>query len=126
VKQYKEEFEIMTKKLCDIREEKEKVSKKVKKSRDLLNNLSSEKERWSETSLGFKEQLSSMTGDVMLSAAFLSYCGFFDKIYRNLMQNTWKQYLTEAKLKFNELLSIPEFLSKASDRIISQSQPSQR
>ncbi len=60
----------------------EKVNSKVEKSKNLLNNLGSEKKRWTETSLGFKDQLSTMTGDVMISSSFLAYCGFFDKLYR--------------------------------------------
>ena len=31
-----------------------------------------------------------MTGDVLLSSAFLTYCGFFDKLYRGLLVRTWK------------------------------------
>ena len=34
-----------------------------------------------------------MTGDVILSAAFLAYCGFFDQLYRNLLLKSWKGYL---------------------------------
>ena len=67
-----------------------KVNEKVEKSRKLLLNLSSEKNRWSETSEGFSDQLAQMTGDVLLSSAFLTYCGFFDKLYRGLLMKTWK------------------------------------
>lgn len=51
---------------------------KAEKSKNLLKNLSSEKIRWTESSEGFKSQIAEMTGNVLLSSAFLAYCGFFD------------------------------------------------
>ena len=55
-----------------------KVNTKVDRSKKLLINLSSEKLRWTESSQGFVNQLGCMIGDVLLSSAFLAYCGFFD------------------------------------------------
>lgn len=67
----------------------EKVNQKVEKSKKLLVNLSSEKKRWTASSEGFTDQLAQMTGDVMISAAFLTYCGFFDQLYRKLLVGNW-------------------------------------
>ena len=78
VAQLKEEYSFLIKKVNKIKQDMEKVNKKVETSKKLLVNLSSEKERWTETSNNFSQQLSDMTGDVILSAAFLAYCGFFD------------------------------------------------
>ena len=99
----------------------EKVNNKVDKSKKLLFNLSSEKNRWTISSEGFSDQLAQMTGDVMISAAFLSYCGFFDQLYRHLLITTWQKYMKEVGLKYKSDISITEFLSTASERVFWQS-----
>ena len=121
VAQLKEEYSFLIKKVNKIKQDMEKVNKKVETSKKLLVNLSSEKERWTETSNNFSQQLSDMTGDVILSAAFLAYCGFFDQLYRNLLLKSWKGYLQQCSLKYKNNLSISEFLSTPSERMIWQS-----
>ena len=69
---------MLTQKTNKIKFDMEKVNVKVAKSKKLLENLSSEKNRWTLSSEGFADQLAQMTGDVMVSAAFLTYSGFFD------------------------------------------------
>lgn len=70
-----------------------KVADRVDRSKALINNLSSERVRWDESSNNFKFQLSTMIGDVLLSSAFLSYIGFFDHYYRKVVTNTWREYI---------------------------------
>lgn len=41
----------------------------------LLKSLSSERERWMDGSETFKNQMLTIVGDVLLSAAFLAYAG---------------------------------------------------
>jgi dynein heavy chain 1 len=77
-----------------------KVEEKVSRSKNLLNNLSSEKYRWEDTSKNFKVQLAAVLGDVFLSSAFLAYIGFFDHYYRKLLISVWKNNLSNAKVKF--------------------------
>ncbi len=79
-----------------------KVEDKVNRSKNLLDNLSSEKTRWEETSQSFKSQIASMLGDVFLSSAFLAYIGFFDHYYRKLLVGVWKNMLQSKKIKFRE------------------------
>ena len=45
----------------------------------LLKSLGIERDRWQETSEGFKSQMATLVGDVFLSSAFLSYAGYFDQ-----------------------------------------------
>ena len=95
-----------------------KVEEKVGRSKNLLSNLSSEKYRWEDASKNFKNQLASMLGDVFLSSAFLAYIGFFDHYYRKLLSNVWRNSLEASKIKYRGELSIIEFLSSASERLI--------
>ena len=63
-----------------------------------------------------------MTGDVFLSSAFLSYVGFFDHYYRKSLITYWKNYIQEtAQMLLKSDLSLIEFLSHPSERLIWQS-----
>jgi dynein heavy chain, axonemal len=62
----------------------------------LVNGLASEKVRWSEAVGKFKEQEKTLAGDVLLSAAFVSYVGCFSKRYREeLLNDNWLKYLKD-------------------------------
>ena len=117
IETYKTDYTDLISKVQNIKTEMQKVNTKVQRSKQLLTNLSSEKHRWTESSQGFADQLSSMTGDVIICAAFLAYCGFFDQLYRNLLTKTWRGYLQEYGLKFKPDLSISEYLSTTAEKM---------
>lgn len=48
---------------------------KVARSTQLLSSLGSEKDRWHTGCDGFAQQMDSLIGDALLSAAFLAYSG---------------------------------------------------
>ena len=121
IENYKKEYTVLITNVQHIKQEMQKVNNKVEKSKKLLENLSSEKNRWTDSSNGFTDQLASMTGDVIICSAFLTYCGFFDQLYRNLLLTTWKHYLDKYGLKYKKELSISEYLSTPSERMVWQS-----
>lgn len=48
----------------------------------------------------FKQQERKLCGDILLTTAFISYLGFFTKKYRqNLMDGTWRPYLSQLKVR---------------------------
>jgi dynein heavy chain 1 len=96
----------------------QRVEDKVSRSKRLLFNLESEKHRWEDSSKNFKEQLATMLGDVFLSSAFLSYIGFFDHFYRKMLVGAWKSSLETSEIKFRHDISLIEYLSTASERLI--------
>jgi dynein heavy chain len=60
----------------------------------LVGGLASEKVRWSEAVALFKEQEKTLPGDVLVSAAFVSYVGCFTKRYREeLLYDNWLKNL---------------------------------
>jgi len=50
----------------------------VERSVALLNSLGNEKQRWEAGSETFKQQMATIIGDVLLSAAFMAYAGNLD------------------------------------------------
>lgn len=126
IKRYKEEYALLISETQSIKSEMERVQSKVDRSMRLLESLSSERARWEAGSRTFDAEMSTIVGDVLLSAAFLAYGGFFDQHYRELMWQEWSNHLTEAGIMFKPELSFPEYLSTADDRLswLSKSLPS--
>lgn len=70
---YKEEYAQLISQAQAIKTDLENVQAKVDRSKALLASLNIEKERWEATSQTFKNQMSTIVGDVLLSAAFIAY-----------------------------------------------------
>ena len=58
------------------------VRSKCERSTTLLASLAEERDRWEQGSDGFHLQMSTIVGDALLAAGFLTYAGFFDHRYR--------------------------------------------
>lgn len=121
IARYKEEYALLISEVQSLKAEMERVQGKVSRSLTLLESLSSEKTRWEMESRTFDTEMSTIVGDVLLSAAFLAYGGFFDQHYREVMWQEWTNHLTEADIKFKPELSFPDYLSTADDRLSWQS-----
>lgn len=86
----------------DAKAEKQKCQDEAdntKKTIDLANRLvgglASEKLRWSQQIEEHKVQASCLPGDVLITAAFLSYLSYFTKKYRSdLLNKLWMPYLS--------------------------------
>lgn len=54
----------------------------------------SENVRWAHSLAQFHQQEETLSGDVLLTAAFISYAGSFSKKYRReLLENLWMPFL---------------------------------
>ncbi|KAI0762764.1 dynein heavy chain protein 1 [Fomes fomentarius] len=121
IERYKDEYAGLIRETEAIKAEMERVESKVDRSMKLLESLSSEKGRWESGSRTFDTEMGTIVGDVLLSAAFLAYAGFFDQQYREMMWQEWSTHLSDASVKFKAELSLPEYLSTADDRLSWQS-----
>ncbi|WRT69144.1 uncharacterized protein IL334_006128 [Kwoniella shivajii] len=117
IAQYKEEYALLISETQSIKSEMDRVQSKVDRSMMLLQSLSSEQERWDAGSKTFETEMGTIVGDIMISAAFLAYSGFFDQHYRELMRREWMDHLSEAGIKFKPDLGLSEFLSTADQRL---------
>lgn len=70
---YKEEYAQLISQAQAIKTDLENVQAKVDRSTALLKSLNIESERWEATSETFRSQMSTIIGDVLLSAAFIAY-----------------------------------------------------
>lgn len=70
---YKDEYAQLISQAQAIKTDLENVQAKVDRSIALLKSLNIERERWESTSETFRSQMSTIIGDVLLSAAFIAY-----------------------------------------------------
>ena len=119
IDRYKEEYAGLIGETEAIKGEMKRVESKVDRSMKLLESLSSEKTRWEDDSR--RNGYHWAVGDVLFSAAFLAYAGFFDQQYREMMWQERSAHLSEARIKFKAELSLPDHLSTADDRLSWQS-----
>ncbi|KAG9288876.1 hypothetical protein G9A89_001252 [Geosiphon pyriformis] len=117
IARYTDEYAQLISQTQSIKNEMEQVKSKVDRSLTLLDSLSSEKERWESGSQAFETQMGTIVGDVLLSAAFLAYGGYFDQQYREILLNKWTSHLVNANISFKQELALTEYLSTADDRL---------
>ncbi|XP_015784706.1 dynein heavy chain, cytoplasmic isoform X1 [Tetranychus urticae] len=114
---YKEEYANLVSQAQAIKADLAAVQAKVDRSIALISSLSSEKDRWKVSSDTFKHQMQTIAGDVLLSAAFLAYAGYFDQQYRQNLFNSWCTHLQQAGILFRTDLARTEYLSTADERL---------
>ncbi|XP_025833356.1 dynein heavy chain, cytoplasmic [Agrilus planipennis] len=114
---YKEEYAQLIAQAQAIKTDLENVQAKVDRSIALLKSLNIERERWEATSETFRSQMSTIVGDVLLSAAFIAYGGYFDQHYRQNLFSTWCQHLTLANIQYRPDIARTEYLSNPDERL---------
>eukprot|EP00924_Labyrinthula_sp_SR-Ha-C_P016869 maker-scaffold_6-snap-gene-17.26-mRNA-1 protein AED:0.02 eAED:0.02 QI:0/0/0/1/0.75/0.6/5/0/4681 len=87
------------------------LESKLKSAADLVDGLGGERERWEQSIIGFEESMKHLIGDVLFSAAFVSYAGPFDSVYRENFKISWETGLKEENLSFSPSFSFKDFLS---------------
>ncbi|KAI4840996.1 dynein heavy chain [Plasmodium brasilianum] len=115
--QYKNDYAQLISQVQNIKQEMEIVENKIKRSINLIENLKSEKERWSETFINLEAASETFVGDCLIAAAFCAYIGFFEHYERQKLKKTWGEIIKMHNIKHRYDLSFIEFLSKPSERL---------
>lgn len=61
--------------------------------------------------------MSTMPGDSLISAAFVTYAGYFDQSMREQLFNAWTVHLQQANIRFRQDLARVEYLSSVDERM---------
>ncbi|KAM9837728.1 LOW QUALITY PROTEIN: dynein axonemal heavy chain 9 [Aulostomus maculatus] len=89
-------FEKATADKLKCQQEAESTARTISLANRLVGGLASENVRWAEAIKNFRNQERTLCGDVLLITAFISYLGYFTKLYRQqLMDRTWRPYLSQ-------------------------------
>eukprot|EP00818_Percolomonas_sp_WS_P004771 CAMPEP_0117446884 /NCGR_PEP_ID=MMETSP0759-20121206/6580_1 /TAXON_ID=63605 /ORGANISM="Percolomonas cosmopolitus, Strain WS" /LENGTH=4305 /DNA_ID=CAMNT_0005239183 /DNA_START=148 /DNA_END=13065 /DNA_ORIENTATION=- len=78
------------------------VTAKLERAQKLVGLLAGEKDRWTQTSELLALRKEGLTGDVLLSSAFMSYLGAFTAHYRAIVLKKWFAFLREKNVKFSD------------------------
>ncbi|XP_061694561.1 dynein axonemal heavy chain 11 [Syngnathoides biaculeatus] len=82
-----------------FQEEVNHTNKTITLANRLVKGLQSENVRWAQSVAEYHEQEATLCGDVLLTAAFISYVGSFSKKYRReLVDNLWRPFLRSQKI----------------------------
>uniref|UniRef100_A0A8C3PC88 Dynein axonemal heavy chain 11 n=1 Tax=Chrysemys picta bellii TaxID=8478 RepID=A0A8C3PC88_CHRPI len=92
-------FEKAIAKKVRCQEDVNRTNKTIELANRLVKGLQAEKIRWSQSIKHFEAQEKTLCGDVLLTAAFVSYVGSFTKQYRQeLVEHKWIPFLKSQKV----------------------------
>lgn len=98
-----------------LRKEAEDLEMKLARADKLVTGLGGERSRWEASIEGFDVSIGNLVGDVLVAAAFLSYAGPFDTLYRDNLISTWLAAVKAKALPHTENFSFAMFLAKPTD-----------
>uniref|UniRef100_A0A061RCW1 Flagellar alpha dynein n=1 Tax=Tetraselmis sp. GSL018 TaxID=582737 RepID=A0A061RCW1_9CHLO len=102
-----QQFAEATKEKEDAIAEKERCERKLNLANRLITALASEGERWAITVDQLKADYEVLTGDMLFSAAFVSYAGPFTSNFRADMIKVWLDFMQEKGVTMTEGLTDP-------------------
>ena len=97
----KDELEAQQQARNDAQAEAQSMSDKIERATNLVAGLGDEGVRWGKKIEEYKEEATSVVGDVLLAAAFVSYAGPFTRPFRErLVEDIWKPFLDNGHVKY--------------------------
>ncbi|CCI40158.1 unnamed protein product [Albugo candida] len=117
IEKFKQEYASLINEAQKISNDMEQVNQKVNRSVALLDSLLHESERWGSSADGFELQMATLTGDTLLSAAFLTYIGFLDFQQRKILTQDWRDILQSFGIHVKDDLSFVDYLSRPQDQL---------
>uniref|UniRef100_A0A7N8XCZ9 Dynein, axonemal, heavy polypeptide 9 like n=1 Tax=Mastacembelus armatus TaxID=205130 RepID=A0A7N8XCZ9_9TELE len=104
-----------------FQEEVNRTTKTIELANRLVKGLESENVRWAHSVAQYHEQEKTLCGDVLLTAAFISYAGSFSKKYRReLLDNLWMPFLHSQKMPIPMTEGLDPVLMLTDDATVAQ------
>lgn len=96
-----------------LEKEADLCQKKLERAGKLISGLGGEKIRWGEICKQLSIDYGNLTGDIMLSAAFIAYLGAFTSEYRHDACHNWVELCKQAAIPCSEKFSLEKVLGDA-------------
>ena len=103
-------YEAAMKEKQALLDDAERCRRRMQAASALIGGLGGEKDRWTQQSKEFEEQISQLVGDVLLATGFLSYSGPFNQEFRTHLMSGWKEELQRRKIPFSADVNITGML----------------
>jgi dynein heavy chain len=91
-------------------DEIEDCKKKLVRADKMISGLGGEKERWTRIVGELTVQSGLVTGDCLVAAGNLSYCGPFTSVYREELEALWRVKIAENGIKLSENITMSKTL----------------
>lgn len=117
IEKFKDDYAQLITETQAIKSEMTTVENKVTRSVNLLDSLSAERSRWAANIKEFEARKDSLPGDVLISAAFISYSGFYDQQIRKQLQSTWSNFMTKSGIAYQKFNSVSNYLATSEERL---------
>lgn len=117
IEKFKDDYAELITETQAIKSEMTIVENKVNRSVSLLDSLSTERSRWAANIKEFESRKDSLPGDVLLSAAFISYSGFYNQQVRTQLLATWSNFLAGSGVSYQNANSVSNYLATGEERL---------
>lgn len=106
-----------------VEDEAEAFKLKLSLASRLVNGLADENVRWTNNVKQFEQEKLTMIGNALLSAAFVSYVGPFNSVFRkNLWADQWLSDIIQRDIPFTDGIDPLEILSTDTDQAVWKTQ----
>eukprot|EP00232_Nephroselmis_pyriformis_P029065 CAMPEP_0182867354 /NCGR_PEP_ID=MMETSP0034_2-20130328/8675_1 /TAXON_ID=156128 /ORGANISM="Nephroselmis pyriformis, Strain CCMP717" /LENGTH=4528 /DNA_ID=CAMNT_0024999703 /DNA_START=83 /DNA_END=13669 /DNA_ORIENTATION=- len=116
VQALKDQYDESTSSKERLQAESDELEIKLERAEKLVTGLAGERTRWEASIERFDKEITSVPGDCMVAAAFLSYAGPFPSEYREeLVDKTWLPAIKVLNIPASEVFDFANFLANPSD-----------
>lgn len=109
------EFSQTNEEASSLKEELEELQKKIDRGDRLVTGLASEKIRWQDQLVEYRDAMTKLTGDAILAAAFMAYMAPFTSEYREATLKTWIKKVKELEIPSTRNFDFCDFLADPSE-----------
>ena len=77
----------------------EESNKKLDRANKIIEGLSGEKQRWTDTVANLSLEFELLIGNCLVAAGMVAYSGSFTSQFRNKMESEWSAYIAKIGIK---------------------------
>ena len=88
----------------------EDAKRKMYRAEQLINLLSGEQKRWTDSVAELKKQVTNLAGDSLMAAASICYNGPFIYSYRVALENDWRKKIKDLEIIHTEGITMKTLL----------------
>lgn len=111
IEKYKNDYSEVIGQVENTKIELAQIEEKVNRSKLLVTNLTSERQRWQESIKFFQRSRNQLAGNSILAAAFATYCGGLSQKERYDVISRWKKIFDEHGIVYERGISLPTLLA---------------
>jgi dynein heavy chain, axonemal len=93
-----------------LKDDIDECTKKLDRAAKIIDGLSSEKEKWTESVARFTSEAELLTGDCLVAAGMVAYSGPFTAKFRAELEESWAKRIGELGVKYTPGVNMKDIL----------------